>query len=76
VMLKRQTLTGSTLRVRPVAEKARIAAALREKVWPLLASGEVKVALHRTYPLSQAADAHRLMEASAHIGKIVLTVAR
>ena len=74
LMLKRQTLTGSTLRPRPVAEKARIAQALRERVWPLLESGAVKVVLHRTFPLAEAAEAHRLMESSAHIGKIVLTV--
>ena len=74
LMLKRQTLTGSTLRPRPVAEKARIAQALRERVWPLLESGAVKVVLHRTFPLADAAEAHRLMESSAHIGKIVLTV--
>ncbi|MEI7606360.1 MAG: NAD(P)H-quinone oxidoreductase [Rhodospirillaceae bacterium] len=74
LMLKRQTLTGSTLRPRPVTEKGRIAQALREKVWPLLESGAVKVVLHRTFPLAEAAEAHRLMESSAHIGKIVLTV--
>ena len=74
VMLKRQTLTGSTLRVRPVAEKARIAAALREKVWPLLEAGDVKVVLDRSFPLAEAAAAHRLMESSTHIGKIVLRV--
>ena len=73
LMLKRQTLTGSTLRPRPVAEKARIAAALQGKVWPLLASGAVKLVLHQTFPLREAAEAHRLMESSAHIGKIVLT---
>lgn len=75
VMTKRLTLTGSTLRARPVAEKGRIAAALREQVWPLLESGAVKPVIHRTFPLAQAVDAHRLMESSAHIGKIVLTVA-
>ena len=74
VMLKRQTLTGSTLRVRPVAEKARIAAALREKVWPLLEAGDVKVVLDRSFPLAEVAAAHRLMESSTHIGKIVLRV--
>ena len=74
VMLKRQTLTGSTLRPRPVAEKSRIANALREKVWPLLESGAVKVVIDRCFPLAQAADAHRLMETSAHIGKIMLNV--
>lgn len=74
LMLKRQTLTGSTLRPRPVAEKARIAGALHEKVWPLLESGALKVVLHRTFPLAEAAEAHHLMETSAHIGKIVLRV--
>ena len=75
LMLKRQTLTGSTLRPRPVAEKARIARALRENVWPLLESGAVKVVMHQTFPLAEAAEAHRLMETSAHIGKIMLDVA-
>jgi len=75
VMMKRLTLTGSTLRARPVAEKGRIAAALREKVWPLLEAGGVKPMIHATFPLEQAEEAHRLMESSAHIGKIVLTIA-
>lgn len=75
VMLKRQTLTGSTLRPRPVAEKGRIAQALHERVWPLLEDGSVTVVVHATFPLAEAAEAHRLMESSAHIGKIVLTVA-
>ena len=74
VMMKRLTLTGSTLRARPVAEKGRIAAALREKVWPLLDSGTIKPMIHAAFPLDQAAEAHRLMESSAHIGKIVLAV--
>ncbi len=74
VMTKRLTLTGSTLRARPVAEKGRIAAALREQVWPLLESGAIKPQIHRVFPLEQAEDAHRLMESSAHIGKIVLAV--
>ena len=74
VMTKRLTLTGSTLRARPVAEKGRIAAALREHVWPLLESGGIKPQIHSTFPLEQADEAHRLMESSAHIGKIVLTV--
>ncbi|MCG5243742.1 NAD(P)H-quinone oxidoreductase [Azospirillum doebereinerae] len=74
VMMKRLTLTGSTLRARPVAEKGRIAAALREKVWPLLEAGGVKPLIHAVFPLEQADEAHRLMESSAHIGKIVLTV--
>ncbi|KAA0598595.1 putative PIG3 family NAD(P)H quinone oxidoreductase [Azospirillum lipoferum] len=74
VMTKRLTLTGSTLRARPVAEKGRIAAALREHVWPLLESGGIRPQIHSTFPLEQADEAHRLMESSAHIGKIVLTV--
>jgi putative PIG3 family NAD(P)H quinone oxidoreductase len=75
MMLKRQTLTGSTLRPRPIAEKGRIVRAVQERVWPLLEAGTVKVVVHRTFPLAEAADAHRLMETSSHIGKIVLVVA-
>ncbi|HOT81687.1 MAG TPA: NAD(P)H-quinone oxidoreductase [Candidatus Defluviicoccus seviourii] len=74
VMLKRLTVTGSTLRARPVAEKASIAAALRAKVWPLLEAGQLKPVIHTTLPLAQAAEAHRLMESNRHIGKIILTV--
>jgi putative PIG3 family NAD(P)H quinone oxidoreductase len=74
VMLKRLTLTGSTLRARPVAEKAAIARALRERVWPLLEAGKIKPVIYRTFPLTEAAAAHRLMESNRHIGKIVLTV--
>ena len=74
LMVKRQTLTGSTLRPRSVAEKGAIAAALGEKVWPLLEAGRIKPLIHATFPLADAAKAHRLMESSAHIGKIVLTV--
>ncbi len=74
VMTKRLTLTGSTLRARPVEEKGRIAAALREKVWPLLEGGTVKPVIHKVFTLEQAAEAHALMESSAHIGKIVMTV--
>lgn len=73
VMTKRLTLTGSTLRARPVAEKGRLAAAVREKVWPLIATGAFRPPVHATFPLTQAAEAHRLMESSAHIGKIILT---
>lgn len=75
LMMKRQTLTGSTLRPRSVAEKGAIAAALREKVWPLLDAGTVAPVIHTTFPLARAAEAHRLMESSAHIGKIMLVVA-
>ncbi len=72
VMLKRLTLTGSTLRIRTNAVKAAIARAVEENVLPLLADGRVKVIVDRTYPLSEAAEAHRRMESSAHVGKIVL----
>jgi len=74
VMLKRLTLTGSTLRPQPVEAKGRIARAVHEHVWPLLAAGTVRPVIHTTLPLAQAAQAHALMESSAHIGKIVLTV--
>jgi putative PIG3 family NAD(P)H quinone oxidoreductase len=73
VMLKRLTLTGSTLRPRTIAEKAAIAAALREKVWPLIEAGRVGPVMDRTFPLDEAAAAHARMESSAHIGKIALT---
>jgi putative PIG3 family NAD(P)H quinone oxidoreductase len=74
VMMKRLTITGSTLRASPAARKAQIAANLREKVWPLFASGKLKPVIHRVFPLAEAAEAHRLMESSAHIGKIMLDV--
>jgi len=74
LMVKRQTITGSTLRPRSVAEKGAIAEALEQKVWPLLAAGEIRPQIHATFPLEQAAQAHRLMESSAHVGKIVLTL--
>jgi NADPH2:quinone reductase len=74
IMMKRLTLTGSTLRARPVEEKAPIARALREYVWPLLAAGKIKPVIYQTFPLQAAAAAHRLMESNQHIGKIVLTV--
>jgi NADPH2:quinone reductase len=72
VMRKRLTVTGSTLRVRPVAFKAAIAQALRIQVWPLLASGRVKPVVHAVFAAAQAAQAHAAMEASGHVGKIVL----
>ncbi len=74
LMLKRLILTGSTLRPRSVAEKGAIAAALREKVWPLLNKGLIKPQIDSTFPLAEAAAAHRYMESSQHIGKIVLVV--
>ena len=73
VMLKRLTITGSTLRPRPVAFKAAIAENLKTKVWPLIEAGRLRPLIHATFPLAEAAEAHRLMESSAHIGKIVLT---
>ena len=72
MMLKRLTLTGSTLRPRTVEEKASICRALENHVWPLIASGKVKPQIFRTFPLAEAAAAHALMESSKHIGKIVL----
>ncbi|HEX9465734.1 MAG TPA: NAD(P)H-quinone oxidoreductase [Alphaproteobacteria bacterium] len=72
LMLKRLTFTGSTLRARSVEEKGAIAAAVRQHVWPLIEAGKVKPVIHATFPLAKAADAHRLMEADTHIGKIVL----
>jgi NADPH:quinone reductase len=74
VMVRRLTITGSTLRPRPVAEKGAIAAALRQQVWPLLESGAVRPVVHATFPLRDAAEAHRVMEAGEHIGKLVLVV--
>jgi len=76
VMVKRLTLTGSTLRPRTLAQKAAVAAALREKVWPLLDSGAVKPLIHATFPMEQTSGAHALMESSAHLGKIMVTTGR
>ena len=73
-MMKRLTVTGSTLRASPTERKAAIARALRENVWPLLESGEVKPVVHRVFPLAEAAAAHALMESSQHVGKIMLAV--
>jgi NADPH2:quinone reductase len=74
VLARRITITGSLLRPQTVEEKAAIASSLQEEVMPLLASGAVKPVIHATFPLAQAADAHRLMESSNHMGKIVLEV--
>ncbi len=74
VMLKRLTITGSTLRARSKGFKAKIARQLLDRVWPLLAKGQVRPVIDRTLPLTQAAEAHALMESSEHIGKIILTV--
>jgi NADPH2:quinone reductase len=72
IMQKRLTLTGSTLRPRPIAFKAAIADALRKNVWPLLEAGRAKPVIDSTFPLREAAQAHARLESSAHIGKIVL----
>ena len=74
IMLKRLTVTGSTLRPRSVEDKEIIAASLRERVWPLLNDGTVKPVVHASFDLEQACDAHALMESSAHVGKILLSV--
>lgn len=75
VLRRRLTITGSTLRPRPVAFKAQIARELRGRVWPLLEAGRIRPVIHQTFPLEQAAAAHALMESSAHVGKIMLRVA-
>ena len=75
VMMKRQTITGSTLRARSDKQKAAIALALKEKVWPLLESKKVQPVIHETFLLEEIIEAHKLMESSAHIGKIMLKVA-
>ncbi|MGR8981010.1 MAG: NAD(P)H-quinone oxidoreductase [Gammaproteobacteria bacterium] len=74
VMSKRLTVTGSTLRAMPDGFKRDVAANLRRHVWPLLSSGKIKPVIHTTFPLTQADQAHALMESSRHIGKIILTV--
>jgi len=74
LMMKRVTLTGSTLRPRSRAFKGALAQALETKVWPLLAAGQVRVVLDSTFALNKAADAHRRLDAGEHIGKVVLTV--
>jgi putative PIG3 family NAD(P)H quinone oxidoreductase len=76
IMLKRLTLTGSTLRIRPVEEKAEIARALEEHMWPHLEAGRIRPVIHQTFPLREAAKAHALMDSGAHIGKIILEVDR
>jgi putative PIG3 family NAD(P)H quinone oxidoreductase len=74
LLRKRATVVATSLRARPTAEKAAIVAAVREHVWPLIASGAVRPIVHARMPLAQAADAHRLLESSAHIGKVLLTL--
>jgi len=72
LLMKRVTLTGSTLRPRSVKKKAEIARSLHKEVWPLMDSGTIRPIIHQTFPLEKAADAHQLMESSNHIGKILL----
>jgi NADPH:quinone reductase-like Zn-dependent oxidoreductase len=74
VMLKRLVYTGSTLRTRPDAFKARVARELEAQVWPHIASGKIRVVTHSVLPLADAAKAHALMESSQHTGKILLKV--
>lgn len=74
IMMKRLMVTGSTLRPQSDQAKAVIAEALRDQVWPLLAAGTIAPVMDSTFPLDQAAEAHRRLESSGHIGKIVLTV--
>ena len=73
LLAKRGTITATSLRARPLAEKAAVVAAVREQVWPLLAQGRVRAVVDRTLPMAEAARAHRVMEAGEHVGKIVLT---
>jgi NADPH2:quinone reductase len=73
VLRRRLTVTGSTLRPRPVAFKAAIAASLKAKVWPLIEAGKIKPVIHSRFPAAEAAKAHALMESNQHVGKIVLT---
>lgn len=74
LLAKRAAVIATSLRARPAAEKATIVAAVREHVWPLLESGDVRPVVHTRMPLADAAEAHRLLESSSHVGKIVLTV--
>jgi NADPH2:quinone reductase len=74
VMRNRLVVTGSTMRPRTVAEKTQIRDALQREVWPAFSAGQIRIHIHATYPLAQAAEAHRLMESGAHMGKILLRV--
>lgn len=74
IMLRRLTITGSTMRPRTVEEKAVIAAELRARIWPLLESGGIKIVLYKTFAFSQVAEAHRMLERGEHAGKIVLSL--
>ncbi|WP_407838184.1 NAD(P)H-quinone oxidoreductase [Streptomyces sp. DSM 116496] len=73
LLAKRAAITATTLRARPLEEKAAIVAAVREHVWPLITAGRVHPVVHATYPMSEAPEAHRVLETSAHVGKLLLT---
>ncbi|MFJ7208470.1 NAD(P)H-quinone oxidoreductase [Streptomyces sp. NPDC098789] len=73
LLSKRASISATSLRARPPGEKAAIVAAVREHVWPLIGDGRVRPVVHATYPMSGAAEAHRVMESSAHVGKLLLT---
>ncbi|MCY0953932.1 NAD(P)H-quinone oxidoreductase [Streptomyces sp. H27-S2] len=73
LLAKRAAITATSLRTRPLEEKAAIIAAVREHVWPLVAAGRVRPVVHETFPMAQAAEAHRVLESSSHVGKLLLT---
>ncbi|MFJ6797584.1 NAD(P)H-quinone oxidoreductase [Streptomyces sp. NPDC091268] len=73
LLAKRAAITATSLRARPLDEKAAIVAAVREHVWPLVAAGRIRPVVHATYPMREAARAHRVLESSAHVGKLLLT---
>jgi NADPH:quinone reductase-like Zn-dependent oxidoreductase len=72
LMAKRGSVSATTLRARPVAHKARIVRRVRDQVWPLVDAGAIRPIIHTTMPMAEAAEAHRLMESSGHLGKILL----
>ncbi|MFC9293149.1 NAD(P)H-quinone oxidoreductase [Streptomyces sp. NPDC057011] len=74
LLTKRAAITATTLRARPLEEKAAIVAAVREHVWPLVAAGRVRPVVHAAFPMAEAAEAHRVMESSSHVGKLLLTI--
>ncbi|EFL16231.1 NAD(P)H-quinone oxidoreductase [Streptomyces sp. C] len=74
LLAKRAAITATSLRARPLEEKAAIVAAVREHVWPLIAAGRVRPVVHAAYPIAEAAEAHRILEASTHVGKLLLTL--
>ncbi|MFE2170425.1 NAD(P)H-quinone oxidoreductase [Streptomyces sp. NPDC059447] len=74
LLAKRAAITATSLRARPLEEKAAIVAAVREHVWPLVSTGRVRPIVHEVFPMARAADAHRVLEASTHVGKVLLTL--